>query len=113
MKSNLLVLIAILVFLLTTAIALAEFIPKLDSGIQLLEGENEILIPENVSPFYVSDLIKSYPDILTVTYFEFEEEIGYANIFGGVGEDFIIYSNSTYNITVSKDLEVKLRWIKK
>jgi hypothetical protein len=110
MKSNFLLLIVLLVFLFSTAIALAEFIPDANkSGIELSEGENLVLIPEHVSPFYVSDLMKSYPEILTITYFEFEREIGYANIFGGVGEDFIIYPNKEYNFTVEKNVEVRLR----
>jgi len=111
MKRNILniTLLGILI-IFSTAIAFADFIPsEFDSKIPLLQGENEILIPEYVSPFYVHDLIKSYPEILTVTYFEFEEEKGYANLFGGVGENFIIYPNQLYNITVSKDMEVNLK----
>ena len=94
----------------STAIAFADFIPSEgDSKIQLLEGENEILVPEYVSPFYVQDLVKGYPEILTVTYFEFQEEKGYVNLFGGIGENFIIYPNNTYNLTVNKNLEVNLK----
>ncbi len=110
MKNNLLILIVILAFLFTTAIAIAEFIPEENvSEIQLSEGENLVLIPEEVSPFYVKDLVKSYPDLLTITYFEYKQEKGYANIFGGVGENFIIYPGKEYNFTCSKKMEVILR----
>ena len=102
--------LVIILGIFSTAITFADLIPnEEDSKIQLLQGENEILIPEYISPFYVHDLIKAYPEILTVTYFKFGEEKGYVNIFGGVGENFIIYSNQTYNITVSKNMEVNLK----
>jgi predicted metal-dependent hydrolase len=111
MKIKLLVLIIIVISIIfSTAIALANLVSdNTDSDIQILQGENEVLIPEKISPFYVEDFVKEYPEILTVTYFEFEEEIGYANVFGGVGENFIIYPNKTYKITVEKNVEVKLR----
>ena len=103
-----LLMIALIIF--STAITFAELISdNSDSKIQLLEGENQVLIPEDVSPFYVKDLTMAYPEILTVTYFQFEEEKGYVNIFGGIGDNFIIYANTTYNITVSKTLEVNLK----
>jgi len=109
MKRKFWIIMLVFIFVIfSTAITLAEFIPN-EKGIQFLEGENEILIPEYVSPFYVGDLMKSYPELLTITYFEFEEEKGYANIFGGVGENFIIYPNQKYNITVNKNMEIKLR----
>lgn len=109
MKTKIFILILIILSILfSTAITLAELISN-ENEIQLVEGENQITIPESVSPFYVSDLMKSYPEILTITYFEFEKEIGYANIFGGVGENFIIYPTQEYTFTVNKDMEVKLR----
>jgi len=109
MKTKFWILMVMMISIIfSTAITLAEFFPD-EKEIQLLEGENEILIPEQVSPFYVGDLIKSYPEILMVTYFEFEEEKGYVNAFGGIGEDFIIYPNQKYNITIGKNMGVKLR----
>lgn len=100
--------IAVLSLIFSSAITFAEIFPE-KGGIQLNPGENEILIPEDVSPFYVKDLVFAYPEILTVTYFEFEEEKGYANVLGGVGEDFIIYPNHRYNITLEEKLEVILK----
>jgi hypothetical protein len=110
MKNNLLVLIILLIFLFTTAITIAEILPD-EKGIQLEQGENEILMSLEFSPIYVSDLIKAYPEIMMITYFDeiSEEEIGYVNVFGGIGENFIMYADKTYFITVEEKLEVSFK----
>jgi len=114
MKSNLLVLIVILTFLFTTAIALAELLPE---KIQLEEGENEVLMPIDFSPIYVKDFVRVYPEIQTITYLEqknygleeIEVEIGYVNAFGGIGENFIMQEGVIYFMTVQKNLEVLIK----
>ena len=58
--------------------------------------------------------MKTYPEILTITYVgeNWEGELierGYVNVFGGIGENFIIYPNEKYTITVEENLEVKLK----
>lgn len=117
MKRKILVLIMVSILIVfSTAIAFAEFYPDDGNKIQLNQGENEVLMPLNFSPVYVSDLMKAYPEIEMVTYIESysgiqEEikEIGYVNVFGGVGKNFIIYGNSTYYIYVKENLEVSLK----
>lgn len=113
MKNNLLISLLLIVTILSTAITLAELLPEEeDPVISLNQGKNEIIIPENTSSFYVKDLVIAYPEILTVTYFKLEDgnlkEKGFVNVFGGIGENFIIYPNQKYNITVSKNMEVDL-----
>lgn len=101
--------------LLSTTITLADILPEKQETM-LTKGENEISMPIDFSPLYASDLVNAYPEIIMITYMNepaikenVREEIGYVNIFGGVGEDFIIYGNVTYFITVEKDLEVRLK----
>ncbi len=77
-------------------------------GIKLEEGKNIIDIEIGFNPIYVTDLIKLYPEINTITYNESGEEIGYVNAFGGIGENFIIYANKTYEITTKQEVILNL-----
>ncbi len=74
----------------------------LEGGIVISEGKNIINTSLEFSPIYVEDLIKLFPDITTVSYTEKEREVGYVNVFGGIGENFIILPNKTYEITSQK-----------
>ena len=116
MKRRVLIMILIWALIIfSTTITLADLLPE-QERIFIERGENKVLMPLEFSPVYVSNLIKEYPEIIMVTYFSENigkegepEEIGYVNVFGGVGKNFIIYGNSTYFITVENDLEVLLR----
>jgi hypothetical protein len=54
-------------------------------------------------------LVKIYPEINAITYYEGDEEKGYVNVFGGVGENFVVMFNNTYEITVEKEVTLKLK----
>ena len=73
-----------------------------EEGIQLKKGKNfvELNITE---PFYVSSLVKLNPDIEVVSYKEGNESIGYVNVFGGIGRDFVV-DEGVYEIVVKKDI---------
>jgi len=77
-------------------------------GIRLEEGKNIINVGIESNPIYVTDLIKLYPEINTITYNESGEEKGYVNAFGGIGENFIIYPNQTYEIIAKKEVILNL-----
>lgn len=74
-------------------------------SIKLSEGKNDVVL--NISePFYVETLIKLNPDIEVVSYKEENKTIGYVNVFGGIGKNFIIESGKEYEIIVSKDINL-------
>ncbi len=104
-KSRIILLIVLIIFAISGIIFAEEF----KVGTKLFEGKNVILFESDLSPIYVSELIKRYPEIATVTSNESEIEKGYVNVFGGVGEDFIIYPNKTYEITVQKEVVLNLK----
>ena len=85
------------------------FAEDFNEGIKLNEGKNTVNFSFEFSPIYVGDLIKAYPEITTITYTESEEEIGYVNVFGGIGENFVIYPNKTYEITTNKGGSFKFK----
>jgi hypothetical protein len=102
--------ILILVFIISlfgiSEILIAE---ELEGGIKLSEGKNVINLSFEFSPIYASDLIKLNPEIETVTYNDSIEEIGYVNIFGGIGENFVIKTNTLYEITTKQEITLNLR----
>jgi hypothetical protein len=78
-------------------------------GIKLSEGKNVINISSEFSPLYAEDLVKLYPEIAAVTYNDSEQEFGYVNAFGGIGDNFVIYPNQTYEITTRKEVTLDLK----
>lgn len=95
----------ILIFVLTL---LAGFIvAERFLEIELSKGKNEIRF--NISGVYASDLIKFYPEIETITYREENETIGFVNIFGGIGVNFMLESNRTYEINSNKNITIYLK----
>lgn len=79
-----------------------------DDSLKLEEGKNKIRL--NFSDaFYVDSLIKLNPDIEVVSYIdEYNQSTGYVNIFGGIGENFVIYPNAEYEIITRKDFNLVL-----
>ena len=57
--------------------------------------------------FYAETLIKLNPDIEAISYKEDNETIGYANVFGGVGKNFVVESR-TYEIIVKENINLIL-----
>ena len=106
MNKSFLIIITIVILLGITGIIFAE---DFKEGIKLEKGKNTINFGFEFSPFYVGDLIKAYPEISTITYNESEQEVGYVNVFGGIGENFVIYPNKTYEVTTSKEVVLNLK----
>jgi hypothetical protein len=78
-------------------------------GINLTEGKNIINISFDFNPLYVKDLVKIYPDINAVSYNNSKEKFGYVNVFGGIGDNFVIYPNQIYEITTEKEIILNLK----
>lgn len=70
----------------------------LDNSYDLVQGKNIVTFNE-INPFYVEDLIKLNPEIEVVSYNGDERTIGYVNIYGGLGTNFVI-RDATYEIIV-------------
>jgi hypothetical protein len=106
MNKNLLILTLVLVILGISGVIIAE---EFKEGIKLSEGKNLINLSSEFSPLYAEDLVKIYPDITTITYKVGDEEIGYVNVLGGVGENFVVYSHQIYEITVKREVILNLK----
>lgn len=99
-------LISVFAILCISGIILAE---DFKEGIKLYEGKNVINMSIEFNPIYVKDLIKIYPEIQTITYNDSEQEMGYVNVFGGIGENFVIFPNKTYEITTKQEITLNLK----
>jgi hypothetical protein len=106
MNKFLLTLVFVILIFGISGIIIAE---EFKEGIKLSEGKNIINLSFEFSPLYVKDLVLIYPEISTVTYNESNQEWGYVNVFGGIGENFVIYPNKTYEITVKQEVNLNLK----
>lgn len=75
--------------------------------VEISEGKNNIFM--NYSLGHASDLTKLYPEIETITYEEDGEKIGYVNVFGGIGKDFLLEPNKTYEINSNKNITIYVK----
>lgn len=84
---------------------------KSPTEINIYEGKNNIVMNQSMGDVFVSDLVKAYPEIETITWIDKENSSnskGYVNIFGGVGEDFVLTPNENYEIISKQNITVRL-----
>jgi len=72
------------------------------NSLNFSDGKNFIEL-NFTEPFYVESLIKLNPSIEVISYTENNETIGYINVFGGIGDNFIIQKNKKYEVIVRGD----------
>ena len=75
--------------------------------VKFLEGENILKTPEDFSPIYAKDFVKLNPEIVTITFEENNNTLAYVNVFGGVGQNFVLMQNKTYDIVCKKEGDIK------
>jgi len=95
MRNKILV-IALLITILSFS-ALSESVQ-----LNLSKGKNFVVF-NFTEPFYAETLIKLNPSIEAISYTENNKTIGYVNVFGGVGKNFIIQKNKKYEIIVKEN----------
>ena len=76
--------------------------------IEIEEGKNKIILDSDIG--YASDLIKLYPEIETISYKDGNKTIGFVNAFGGIGNDFMLESNKTYEVNSNKNITIYIKW---
>ena len=70
------------------------------NSLNLFDGKNVIEL-NFTEPFYAESLVTLNPSIVVVSYTQDNETIGYINIFGGIGDNFIIQKNKKYEVIVN------------
>ncbi len=89
-------------FLLYSSLAQTESI-VLAGTVELTKGKNNVMF--QTDSLYVQDLIAAYPSIETVSYYDsfLGTQLGYVNVFGGVGRNFLLVPGQQYEIVLSED----------
>jgi hypothetical protein len=110
MKLRYVLAIAILVLfsgILISSGGIAEQDDVVESGFILKEGKNSISVDR---PLYVRELIAMNPEIESVSYFDsfLNKQVGYVNVFGGVGDNFLMMPDKVYEVSVSRELNLVL-----
>jgi hypothetical protein len=95
--------VILILSLLVVGLTFAEVFFKTE----LNKGKNEICL--NYSLGYASELVKIHPEIETITYVQENKTIGYVNILGGIGKDFLIEENKTYEINSKKNITIETK----
>ena len=72
------------------------------------KGENNIMVENYFHSLPVSSLISTNPQVQSVTLLEEGQTLGYVNVFGGIGTDFLIEPGKTYEVHSSEDLVIFL-----
>lgn len=105
MKSNYLL---IVVFLIGIIIVSSISYSIEDKNLLLYSGKNLVYL-NNTEPFYVGDMIKLNPDIEYVSYQTSDNSTkGFINVFGGIGENFIVFSDVEYEVFVARNISLVL-----
>ncbi len=77
--------------------------------IKINEGKELVNFSSEFSPIYVKDLILLNPNITTVTYNNGTHDLGYVDVFGGIGENFVVSPNKIYEITSKGEVTLNLK----
>lgn len=98
-----------ILFLLMIVISLTTTLAENPLNIKINEGRNNFTIEEYFPPVYASQLIADYPGIQSVSVKEYGQSLGYINLFGGIGTNFLIESGKNYEIYTSKNITLSLK----
>ena len=73
----------------------------------LYAGKNNVTTSEAFRPIYVQDFMRQYPDIEVISYKDGEDTKGFVNVFGGIGENFIMRENRQYEFIVTQNITME------
>jgi hypothetical protein len=101
----------IIIFVIIMIGLLSSFIiaENTPDKIEIIEGKNTINTSKEVSPIYVEQLVKEYPQIEAISYSVNNETIGFVNAFQGIGENFIVYPEKEYEIISKQNFTLYLK----
>jgi len=100
----------ILVLILVVALKVIPAAIELNghkTGILLKTGKNYLILNQSL---YAKEIIILNPEIESLSYFDefLNKSIGYVNVFGGVGSNFITNPEKAYEINVKEDINLRL-----
>jgi len=105
MKNKTTTIIMIFLFFSLGIVILGFVLAEKNTGTKLHKGKNYLEINQTLS---AKKLISLNPNIESISYFNkfLNRDIGYVNIFGGVGSNFLTKQGQIYEISVSKNMSL-------
>ncbi|GEM_PF-1103800 len=102
MKKETLIAIMLLFFLFSVIILDFGLAKNEGKKTDLKRGKNLLEINQTM---YVRDFVRMNPDIETVSYFDefLNKSIGYVNVFGGVGKNFLMTPGQVYEVNAKRN----------
>jgi hypothetical protein len=96
--------------LLILVLSLTTIIAENPLEVQVPQGESNFTIQEYFPAVHVSELIKTNPQIQSVSIKEYGRTFGYLNTFGGIGTNFLIEPNKNYEIHTNQTITINLKY---
>jgi O-glycosyl hydrolase len=77
-------------------------------NIEIKKGKNNLTIPLTT---YIDakTLTEIYPEIEVISYEKNGKSIGYVNVFNGIGKNFVLESNKTYEVISNKNITIRIK----
>jgi hypothetical protein len=94
-------------FLIVAASCSSLIILNANDDIPLAQGRNYLQFNFS-SSLSAKDLVSKNPDIEAISFTENNQTVGYVNVLGGIGKNFLLQPNSVYEIISKKQTKLKI-----
>jgi hypothetical protein len=98
------------ILLLLTILCLVTTIAENPLELTIPEGKSNFTVEEYFPAVYASELIKTNPEIQSITVLEYGQTFGYLNTLGGIGTNFLIEPSRNYEIYANQSGIIKLKY---
>jgi hypothetical protein len=101
---RLLIFIVLLIILVLGGSIIRAQLPAQNS-LELSAGKQDIVFNES---FYARTFIQQHPDVEYISYYDefLQRSVTYVNVFGGIGQNFVIIPGRSYEISVRTDTTI-------
>jgi hypothetical protein len=86
-----------ILIVLVMVLSLVSVFSETPLPLSLNKGKNYLRF-NATKPFYVETFVKLNPSVEAISYKEDNRTVGYVNIYGGVGKNFVIRSDIEYEV---------------
>jgi hypothetical protein len=94
--------VAIALMLMFVSVASSQVVREIEKDLNNSDfnsGKNYFVL-NSTEIVFAKDLVEKNPKIVSVSYLEDSNSIGYLNLFGGIGKNFQLEQNKVYEIFI-------------
>jgi len=96
-------------FAILLILSTATIIAENPLSVSLNPGKSNLTIQEDFPAIYASQLIEEYPEVESITTYQYGQTFGYINTLGGIGTNFQIEPDKDYEIYTNSSITIYLR----